>query len=57
LRLGECIEHRAFPFPRESIVDPEGDEDYAIHVRIDLSTPLPAGQEEAPLIELVRIGR
>ena len=34
-----------------------GDEDFAIHARIDLSEPLPPGQENAPLIELVRIGR
>jgi hypothetical protein len=42
---------------QQTIVDPEGDEDFAIHVRIDLTTPLPPGQENAPLIELVRIGR
>ena len=39
------------------IVDPAGDEDFAIHTRIDLTLPLPPGQENAPLIELVRIGR
>jgi hypothetical protein len=42
---------------QQTIVDPEGDEDFAILVRVDLSEPLPPGQENAPLIELVRIGR
>jgi superfamily II RNA helicase len=42
---------------QQAIVDPEGDEDFAIHVRIDLGEPLAPGQENAPLIELVRIGR
>jgi len=42
---------------QQILVDPEGDEDFAIHARIDLSEPLPPGQENAPLIELVRIGR
>jgi hypothetical protein len=42
---------------QQRIVDPEGDEDFAIHVRVDLTTPLPQGQENAPLIELVRVGR
>jgi hypothetical protein len=42
---------------QQILVDPEGDEDYAIHARIDLSEPLSVGQENAPLIELVRIGR
>jgi hypothetical protein len=42
---------------QQTIVDPEGDEDFAIHTRIDLSEPLAPGQENAPLIELVRIGR
>jgi superfamily II RNA helicase len=39
----------------QRLVDPEGDEDWAIYGRVDLSTP-PAS-EEAPLVELVRIGR
>ena len=42
---------------QQTLVDPEGDEDFAIFVRIDLSEPLAPGQENAPLIELVRIGR
>jgi superfamily II RNA helicase len=42
---------------QQTIVDPEGDEDWAIHTRIDLSEPLLPGQENAPLIELMRIGR
>ena len=42
---------------QQTIVDPEGDEDFAIHARVDLSEPLLPGQENAPLIELVRIGR
>ncbi|MBN2573489.1 MAG: DUF3516 domain-containing protein [Deltaproteobacteria bacterium] len=42
---------------QQIIVDPEGDEDFAIHARIDLTEPLAPGQESAPLIELVRIGR
>jgi superfamily II RNA helicase len=42
---------------QQILVDPEGDEDYAIHARIDLSEPLSVGQESAPLIELLRIGR
>jgi superfamily II RNA helicase len=42
---------------QQTIVDPEGDEDYAIVTRIDLSEPLAQGQENAPLIELLRIGR
>jgi hypothetical protein len=42
---------------QQTIVDPEGDEDFAIHARIDLTEPLAPGQENAPLIELVRIGR
>jgi superfamily II RNA helicase len=42
---------------QQTIVDPEDDEDFAIVARIDLSEPLPQGQENAPLIELVRIGR
>ena len=42
---------------QQMIVDPEGDEDFAIHTRIDLSEPLAPGQENAPLIELVRVGR
>ena len=41
---------------QQTIVDPEGDEDWAIHVRIDLTSPIPPGQENAPLIELLRIG-
>jgi len=42
---------------QQMIVDPAGDEDFAIHTRVDLSEPLLPGQENAPLIELVRIGR
>jgi hypothetical protein len=42
---------------QQTIVDPEGDEDFAMHTRIDLSEPLLPGQESAPLIELLRIGR
>jgi superfamily II RNA helicase len=42
---------------QQTLVDPEGDEDFAIVTRIDLSEPLPQGQENAPLIELLRIGR
>ena len=42
---------------QQMIVDPAGDEDFAIHARIDLSEPLLPGQENAPLIELMRIGR
>ena len=42
---------------QQTLVDPQGDEDFAIHVRIDLGEPIPPGQENAPLIELVRIGR
>ncbi len=42
---------------QQILVDPEGDEDWAIFTRIDLGElPLP-GQESAPFIELVRIGR
>ncbi|HXU81701.1 MAG TPA: DUF3516 domain-containing protein, partial [Polyangia bacterium] len=39
----------------QRLVDPQGDEDWAIYARVDLTTP-PA-TEEAPLIELVRVGR
>lgn len=39
----------------QRIIDPTGDEDFAIFARVDLNVPRPA--EEAPLIELVRIGR
>jgi superfamily II RNA helicase len=39
----------------QRIVDPQGDEDWAIVGRVDLSVP-PA-TEEAPLVELVRVGR
>ena len=42
---------------QQTIVDPNGDEDWAIHARIDLTEPLAPGQENAPLIELVRVGR
>jgi hypothetical protein len=42
---------------QQRLVDPEGDEDFAIHVRVDLTAPLPTGQESAPLIELMRVGR
>jgi hypothetical protein len=39
----------------QRIVDPQGDEDWAIVARVDLSVA--AASEEAPLIELVRVGR
>jgi superfamily II RNA helicase len=39
----------------QRIIDPQGDEDFAIVARVDLNVP--AISEEAPLIELVRIGR
>jgi superfamily II RNA helicase len=39
----------------QRIVDPQGDEDWAIYGRIDLTVP--ASSEEAPLVELVRVGR
>jgi hypothetical protein len=42
---------------QQMIIDPAGDEDFAIHARVDLSEALLPGQENAPLIELVRIGR
>jgi superfamily II RNA helicase len=42
---------------QQRLVDPEGDEDFAIHVRVDLSQPLDPGQESAPLLELLRVGR
>ena len=42
---------------QQILVDPEGDEDFAIHVRVDLTAPLAPGQESAPLIELMRVGR
>jgi hypothetical protein len=42
---------------QQKIVDPAGEEDFAIHTRIDLTEPLAPGQESAPLIELIRIGR
>jgi hypothetical protein len=42
---------------QQTIVDPVGDEDFAIHARIDLTEPRLPGQENAPLIELVRVGR
>jgi hypothetical protein len=42
---------------QQRLVDPEGDEDFAIHVRIDLSQPLAPGQENGPLVELLRVGR
>lgn len=42
---------------QQTIVDPEGDEDFAIIARVDLSEAIPPGQENAPLIELLRIGR
>jgi hypothetical protein len=42
---------------QQRLVDPEGDEDFAIHVRVDLSQPLHPGQENAPLVELLRVGR
>jgi len=38
----------------QRIVDPEGDEDWAIYGRVDV----PEGHvDEAPIVELVRIGR
>jgi hypothetical protein len=42
---------------QQRLIDPEGDEDFAIFVRIDLGQPLASGQENAPLIELMRVGR
>ncbi len=42
---------------QQTLVDPEGDEDFAIIARIDLSEPLAPGEDSAPLIELLRIGR
>jgi Domain of unknown function (DUF3516) len=42
---------------QQRLIDPEGDEDFAVFVRIDLSQPLASGQENAPLIELLRVGR
>jgi hypothetical protein len=42
---------------QQRLIDPEGDEDFAIFVRVDLSQPLAPGQESAPLIELLRVGR
>lgn len=42
---------------QQRIVDPEGDEDFGIVVRIDLTAALAPGQENAPLIELLRVGR
>ena len=42
---------------QQRLIDPEGDEDFAIHARIDLSQPLAPGQENAPLVELLRVGR
>jgi hypothetical protein len=39
----------------QRIVDPQGDEDWAIVGRVDLNQP--ATSEEAPLVELVRVGR
>jgi hypothetical protein len=42
---------------QQRLVDPEGDEDFAIHARVDLSQPLQPGQENAPLVELLRVGR
>ena len=42
---------------QQTLVDPQGDEAFASAVRIDLSETIPAGQENAPLIELLRIGR
>jgi superfamily II RNA helicase len=39
----------------QRIVDPQGDEDWAIVGRVDLNLPRPS--EEAPLVELVRVGR
>jgi len=39
----------------QRIIDPKGDEDWAIVGRVDLTVP-PAA-EEAPLVELVRVGR
>jgi superfamily II RNA helicase len=39
----------------QRIIDAEGDEDWAVHTRVDLSAGTPP--DEAPIIELVRIGR
>lgn len=40
---------------QQRILDPEGDDDWAIVARVDLTGEVPP--DEAPLIELVRIGR
>lgn len=42
---------------QQVIVDPDGDLDYAIRARVDLTQPLPPGKENAPLIQLLQIGR
>jgi hypothetical protein len=42
---------------QQRLIDPEGDEDFAIFARVDLSQPLAPVQESAPLIELLRVGR
>ena len=42
---------------QQRLIDPEGDEDFAIHARVDLSQALAPGQESAPLVELLRVGR
>jgi hypothetical protein len=42
---------------QQRLIDPEGDEDFAIQVRVDLTAPLAPGQESAPLLELLRVGR
>jgi superfamily II RNA helicase len=39
----------------QRIIDPQGDEDWAIIGRVDLNAERPA--QEAPLVELVRVGR
>jgi len=40
----------------QRIIDPQGDEDWAIHGRVDLRAgETPA--DESPVVELVRIGR
>ena len=41
---------------QQTLVDPAGDEDYAIVTRVDLTAPLLPGEESAPLISLLRIG-
>jgi hypothetical protein len=42
---------------QQRLIDPQGDEDWAIFARVDLTSgPTPA-PDESPIIELVRVGR